>query len=138
MAIHNTPLPDDINGHVERIVVIKHRLGKTILTAFPDMSKIVYNEKQKAEQKKFSEAVAYARAIISDPQKKAMYQAILPKGKKVYHAAIAEYMQKNISDKENRSESVLVQLSYVQNPLLLDMIRRRRDSGSNMKNNNDQ
>ena len=92
MAIHTEPLPEHIRGHVDRIVVIKHRFGKTILTAFPDMSKVVYNEKQKGEQKRFADAVAYAKAIISDPEKKLFYQAKLPKGKRVFNAAITEYM----------------------------------------------
>ena len=92
MAILRNSLPDNIRGHINKQVVIKHRFGKTIITAYPDMSKVRYNENQKTEQRRFADAVAYARSIISDLEKKAQYKARLPKGKKVFNAAIADYM----------------------------------------------
>ena len=128
MAILNTPLPDYVRGSVEGIVVIKHWLGKTVITAFPDMSRIVFSPKQKAEQRRFADAVAYAKGIISDPQRKALYQARLPKGKKVFNAAIADYMKGRMSKEEVSSGSVQVQLSYAQTAFLLNKNRSRTES----------
>ncbi|WP_207427981.1 hypothetical protein [Pedobacter sp. SYSU D00535] len=133
MAILRTPLPENIRGSVQGLVVIKHRLGKTLITAFPDMSKVVYTEKQKAEQKRFADAVAYARAIISNPEKKAAYQARLPKGRKVFNAAIADYMKGKTALEQEPPGSVLIQLSYAQWPFLLHENQSRAESGLSRK-----
>ncbi|MEJ6982008.1 hypothetical protein WG906_16180 [Pedobacter sp. P351] len=81
-------------GNIDKVIVVKQQGCKTILTAYPDMSKVVYNEKQKAEQKRFSDAVQYAKSIVRNAKKKEEYEARIPKGKKVFNAAIAEYMSK--------------------------------------------
>ncbi|WP_207422989.1 hypothetical protein [Desertivirga brevis] len=125
MAILYTSLPDYVRGHVEGIVVIKHWRGRTVITTFPDMSRVVYSEKQKAEQKRFAEAVAYAKSIIRDPQRKAAYQAKLPRGKKVFNAAIADYMRGRIDEEDNSSGLGQVQVSYAQTPLILNQNRSR-------------
>jgi hypothetical protein len=129
MAILYTPLPDYVRGNVEGIVVIKHWRGRTVITTFPDMSRVVYSQKQKAEQKRFAEAVAYAKSIIRDPRKKAAYQAKVPRGKKVFNAAIADYMRGRIDEQDNSSDSGQVQVSYAQTPFLLNQNRRRSDAG---------
>jgi hypothetical protein len=41
-------------------------------------------------------AVAYAQSIITDPIKKAAYQEKLPKGKRVYNAALQEFLKGHI------------------------------------------
>jgi len=133
MGIHTKPLPDHIRGSVEGLVIIKHRFGKTILTIFPDMSRVVFSEKQKAEQRRFADAVAYAKAIIKDPQKKAAYMAKLPAGKKVLNAAISDYMRGKVEEGETSSESVLGQLSYAQTEFLLNQNRRRTEPGIRME-----
>jgi hypothetical protein len=129
MAILYTPLPEYVRGNVEGIVVIKHWRGRTVITTFPDMSRVVYSQKQKAEQKRFAEAVAYAKSIIRDRQKKAAYQAKLPRGKKVFNAAIADYMRGRIDKEEESSGSGQVQVSYAQTPFLLNQNRRRSEPG---------
>ncbi|WP_207423097.1 hypothetical protein [Desertivirga brevis] len=92
MAILKTPLPECVRGHVDKQIVIKHRFGKTIITAYPDMSRVCFNENQKAKQRLFADAVIYARSIVNDPVKKARYKAILPARKRVFNAAIADFM----------------------------------------------
>ena len=90
MAILRNFPDKEFSGNVEKRVVIRQRLGKTIISVFPDMSNVKYNESQQIEQKRFADAVAYAKEIIQDPDKKALYKSRLPKGKKVFNAAIAE------------------------------------------------
>jgi homogentisate 1,2-dioxygenase len=63
----------------------------------PDMSKVKSSRKQKEQQKKFAEAVAFAKSISRNPVKKAAYAKKLRKGQSVYHAAIQEYYEKNSS-----------------------------------------
>lgn len=91
MAISNSPYLKNYKGNLQKTVVVK-QAHKTIITAYPDMSRVKYNAKQKSEQSKFAEAVAFARSIINDPEKKAAYSRFLPKGKRLYNAAIQEYL----------------------------------------------
>jgi hypothetical protein len=81
-----------LSGIIGR-VVIKQYADKTVVTAIPDMSHVKRTKKQKKNASTFAKAVAYAKAIINDPVKKAALAATLPKGASVYHAAIKEYLE---------------------------------------------
>lgn len=58
------------------------------------MTGVTWTCNQLAERDRFAEAVVYARSIISDPAQKTAYKARLEPGKRVFNAAIAEYMRK--------------------------------------------
>lgn len=91
MAISNSPYLKNYKGHLKKTLVVK-QAHKTIVTVYPDMSRVKYSEAQKSKQAKFAEAVAYARSIVNDPIKKAAYTKLLPKGKRLYNAAVQEYL----------------------------------------------
>lgn len=75
--------------------IFKRYGNKMIVSKTPDMSGIRPTKKQKARRSRFKDAVAYARAIVRNPARKAAYQKKLRRGKKVYQSAIAEYLQKH-------------------------------------------
>lgn len=79
-----------LRGAVLKQVVIKQYKHKTIVTKFPDMSNITPTASQLKEKVRFSDAVTFAKDIISDPVKKANYKRI--EGLSVYHSAIKNYM----------------------------------------------
>ncbi|HEY0666796.1 MAG TPA: hypothetical protein VGD22_01390 [Sphingobacteriaceae bacterium] len=81
-------------GVIVDTIVIKEYEHTYVVTSKPDMRGVKYNEKQKSEQSRFARAVAYARALVLDPVKKAALQKTLPKGKKAYHAAIKQYLRR--------------------------------------------
>ena len=83
------------SGVINRQIVFKQYRYGTVASAFPDMSGVKYNRKQKSEQGLFGKAVAYAQAIVHDDEKKKEYAKKLPKGKQVYNAAIQEYLEKH-------------------------------------------
>ena len=85
--------PKKKKGIINDLIVIKEYSDKYARSSKPDMTRVVYNENQKKQQSRFARAVTYARSILADPVKKAALQKRLAKGKKVYHAAIKEYMQ---------------------------------------------
>ncbi len=85
----------ELSGHIGKQLVIKQYANGTVVSRYPDMSNIKPSKKQKEKRSRFSEAVAYARAILRDPQQKAAYQAKLKAGETVYHKAIREYLQSN-------------------------------------------
>ena len=95
MAITNNLILQNAKGSIGKSIVIKKYGEKTVISKYPDMSGVKYNERQKQEQSRFAEAVAYARSIIHDPAKKAEYQKKLPKGKRVYNAALQEFLKRN-------------------------------------------
>jgi hypothetical protein len=81
-----------IRGAVGKSFVIKHYKFGTFMTKFPDMTKIVASKKQRARRDLFAEAVAWAKTVIADKTKKEEWQKRLKRTKRVYHAAIKEFM----------------------------------------------
>ena len=92
MARVSKTLLENISGGLGRQLVFKQYKDKTVVTAYPDMSKVKRSEAQKKRQSVFADAVAYAKSITGNPVKKAEYQKKLKEGKSVYHFAIQEYL----------------------------------------------
>ena len=76
------------SGTIGKQIVLKNYQGKTVVTAYPDMTGVVRTVKQKGNNSLFKKAVRYAQAIIRNHKTKAAYAMKLPKGASVYHAAI--------------------------------------------------
>ena len=95
----NRSLFKDVRGHIGKEVVLKQYAFGTVISKYPDMSQVKRSALQKKYQGDFAEAVAYAQAIIRDPQKKAAFQKKLKKGRRVYNAAIQEFFRKQTSGK---------------------------------------
>jgi hypothetical protein len=57
----------------------------------PDMSRVVKSEKQRKENKKFSEANFYAKAQMADPIAKAEYQAKVKDMQRPHNVAVADF-----------------------------------------------
>jgi hypothetical protein len=90
MGILRNRLPVEIKGGaVEGIVVVKRYRDKDVLTAFPDMSKVIFSIRQLESQRRFREAVAFAKAVCADPAQKAKYEEMTKPGQKVYHAVLS-------------------------------------------------
>ncbi|MEJ7693254.1 hypothetical protein [Daejeonella sp.] len=93
--IKKNVLVQGLSGQISKQVVLKTYGDKTFLSSYPDMSNVTFNESQKAEQSLFARAIAYAKSIIRDPQKKAAFQATIEPGRKVYNAAISAYLKEH-------------------------------------------
>jgi hypothetical protein len=84
-----------LKGGIGKQVVIKtYANGKTVVSAYPDMSQIIPTEPQKEKRSKFKEAVAYAQSVLKVPLQRAAFEKDLPEGKSVYHAALSAYLKK--------------------------------------------
>lgn len=94
MAVSKNPLLKGFSGHIDKTVVVKqYPGGRTIVTAYPDMSKVKPSKAQLAAKSDFAKAVAYAKKILYDPIKKSTADAKLANRKgTLYHALIAAYM----------------------------------------------
>ena len=85
----------NISGQLGRQLVVKQYGNKTVVTAYPDMSKIKPSKKQKEKRNLFKEAVVYAKKINNDSKLKQKYLKKVKPGQTVYHYAIKEYLNKN-------------------------------------------
>jgi hypothetical protein len=83
-----------LRGQIGKELVFKKYGKKTIVTRYPDMSKVKPSTLQKKGRKRFAEAVAYARTILHTPRLKAAYQKKVRKGQDVYHYALQEFLKK--------------------------------------------
>lgn len=82
-----------ISGRIGEVVVKQYSYG-SVVSKRPDMSRVKASVRQKKEQNRFKEAVAYAQSIIRHKEKKAAYAKRLKKGQSVYHEAIKEFMRR--------------------------------------------
>ena len=94
MAIHTSPIFSDFRASVNRQLLLRQRGSKTVISKFPDRSKVIYSERQKQAQKRFSEAVSFARVVIKEPGLKDIYRikASLLGFRSAWNLAIAEFM----------------------------------------------
>lgn len=92
--VKNNPLLEGVRGKIGEHFIVKQYSYGTVITAFPDMSKVKKSKLQQLKQQQFADAISYVQSIIRDPKKKAAYAKKLKKGKTVYHAAIQEYFKK--------------------------------------------
>ena len=85
---------EHVSGQLGKQLVFKRYKDKTVVTKMPDMSRVNPSPLQLLYKKDFKAAVAYARAINKDPEKKRAYAARLQPGKSVYNACIREFMKR--------------------------------------------
>lgn len=95
MANTNNPLLKGFRGQIAKTIVVKQYSGdRTIITAYPDMSKVKPSVAQLAAKARFADAVAYAREIRSQPiQLNEAHSRLAHRKGSIYHALIAEYMK---------------------------------------------
>lgn len=88
----NNILLKGLRGAIGKEIVIKQYGKKTVVTKYPDMSKVKPSGLQKERRSIFKEAVNYAKAIIYTPELKEQYQQKVKRGQTVYHYALREYL----------------------------------------------
>lgn len=73
-------------------VILKQYADKTVITSRPDMKRVKRTKKQKMNSSRFALAVAYAKAILADSNKRREFAGTLKKGESVYHCAVRQYL----------------------------------------------
>ncbi len=75
MGISKEPNVTGFRGNIEKIVVVRiDRSGRTILSAYPNMTNIKPTVVQKQQRLNFKDAQALALKMLSDPAVKAFYK----------------------------------------------------------------
>ncbi len=155
MAIQTSTLFRGFSGSINRQLLFRQFAGKTVVSKFPDRSTVVYSERQKREQKNFSDAVSFARVVIADEALKQVYsiKAALLGFRSAWNVAIAEYMsdkplsvkKKKISfDKSLIRSSLgkdihikLFKTAEVEDQVLIKVLQRKRRSRNLAKDRQD-
>ena len=78
-------------GALNKQFVFKQYGNVTVISAYPDMSKVVKTEKQRKENHKFRQAMAYARSQMDDPAAKAEYKVKAKGLQKPHNVAISDF-----------------------------------------------
>ena len=90
----NNIVTHSISGKVGN-VIFKNYGDKTIVSKYPDMSKVKKTDSQVENQYLFKAAHLHAKGILADPIKKAEFVKTLPQGKYAYHEAVSMFMKEN-------------------------------------------
>jgi hypothetical protein len=93
--VNKQSILNDVRGGIGKQFVVKQYAHGTVLSAYPDMSRVKHSKLQKMKQGIFAQAVAYAQSIIRNPAKKKAFAKTLKKNERVYNAAIKEYLNKH-------------------------------------------
>ena len=132
--VHNNPLLKGLSGKLADSVVFKQYSYGTVVSGMPVFpKKRKASELQKLRQGYFAEAVKYARSIARHPDKKIAYQATLPEGKSVYHAALQEYLQKKKDEEPEWIKNLPLGLQIPIADLRAEMEARENEQKSEQK-----
>ncbi len=70
--------------------------GQQTVMKTPDMSRVVWSEAQKANRRRFAQAIHYARQAMADPEASAQYKKLAEKaGRQPFRVAVSHFMAGN-------------------------------------------
>jgi len=99
MAISNSVLLQLLSGQMNKQIVFKQYGGKTVISKYPDMSKVVFTNKQLQVQEKMYEANFTAKGIMANEELASAAQVRLNVTRnKPYTALIKEYFKNHKED----------------------------------------
>lgn len=94
MAIMHNFSDPDFRGQIDKTVVIRqYSDNRTVLSVFPDMSKVVPSANQIKGRLKFKEVQAAALLKLADPEIKAFYKSLCKPGQRPHNLLIAEMLK---------------------------------------------
>jgi len=82
-----------LSGRIDNLVIKTYSYG-TVVSKMPDRSKVKLSQKQKKANKRFQEAVFFAKSVLADPSKQKPYKKLVKKGKSLYHAALSDFLRR--------------------------------------------
>ncbi len=93
--VSNCSLLAGVSGKVGSFVVKRYG-DKVVLSARPEMRNVKPTELQRQKREDFAAGVQYAKAILQDPEKRAVYERKLAKGENVFRCVLKEYLLKGL------------------------------------------
>lgn len=89
--IKNNIITQGLSGKIGKRFVFKNYGDVTVVSAYPDMSHVKLSVRQKKENKRFKDAMEYARKQMADPTAKAEYKSRATGLQKPHNIAIADF-----------------------------------------------
>lgn len=84
---------DGFSGSIDKTIVVRQLSGeRTVISKYPDMSKVIPSAEQKKQRSKFAEAQAAAKEFLADPVNKAHYKSRCKPGQRAHGLYISEWM----------------------------------------------
>jgi hypothetical protein len=110
MAIMKNPEDREYRGRINDKYVIRQYtdFGRTVLSMYPDMSKIEPSVDQKLQRLNFKEAQTLALQILLDPEVKAFYKDLCKPGQRPHNVLIAELLKKDTLIEANTRKKIFV------------------------------
>jgi hypothetical protein len=87
-------LTTGISGTINKQIIFKQYGENTVVSNYPDMSKVVPSAKQKAEKTRFALAMDFASQQMKDPALKAAYKAKAKGMQRAHNVAVKDYYNK--------------------------------------------
>lgn len=105
----NNVLLNKLSGSIGKQVTIKQRGGKTIVSKAQQPRGKAATGKQLEAQDKFTEATAYAKGVLADPDMAAVYRSMAQPGQNAYNIAIRDaYNPPVIENIEKAGNDIIV------------------------------
>ena len=82
-----------LQGTIGKEIVFKRYADKTVVSKYPDMSKVKTSKRQRAQRDLLKEANAYASTILRDPELRKRFEKKLKAGESVFHKAKKEFFE---------------------------------------------
>ena len=92
--LNKDSLLNALQGTIGKEIVFKQYADKTIVSKYPDMSKVKATKRQKAQRDLLKEANAYASAVLRDPELRKKFEKKLKRGESVFHEAKKEFFER--------------------------------------------
>ncbi len=91
-------LVEGFSGRIDRLLFKQYKYG-TVLSKMPDRSKVKLTANQKKANKRFKQAVSYARSVLADVSLQKQYARQVKSGKSLYHIALADFLKRDVDSK---------------------------------------
>lgn len=88
----NNIITHGLSGKVGDLIVFRSLNGKTIIASKPGARTGELSDAQKQNQKRFQQAIVYAKSAVADPDTKSAYKAAAEEGESPYNVAVADFM----------------------------------------------
>jgi len=90
------PLINGLSGMLGDFVYRVSPTGETIISKRPDMSRVKWSKAQKEHRQRFKQATEYAKAAMTEPKVRAVYEKMAAKEhKRPYALALSDYFKGN-------------------------------------------
>ena len=73
-------------------MILRHFGGRSVLSKAPDFENVKWSKAQKANRKRFSQAMQWARKAMNDPELREFYKKKAKRNQTAWNAAVSDFM----------------------------------------------